>query len=189
MICDAEKPMCIAGIFGGIHSGVSESTTSIFLESAYFNPVFIRKTARRHGLNTDASFRFERGCDPTNTVYVLKRCALLIQEVAGGTISSQIIDQYPPEIKPFEVELAISKVNSLIGKEIGQDKIEIILNALEMKIVSQNDAGYVLQVPPYRVDVQRDVDVIEDILRIYGYNNIEIGEKLNSNLSLSLIHI
>ena len=185
MICNAEKPMCIGGVFGGIDAGVTEATQNVFLESAYFNPVFIRKTARRHGLNTDASFRFERGCDPTNTVYVLKRCALLIQEVAGGTISSQIIDQYPTEIKPFEVELAISKVNSLIGKEIGQDKIEIILNALEMKIVSQNDAGYVLQVPPYRVDVQRDVDVIEDILRIYGYNNIEIGEKLNSNLSYS----
>ncbi|MDO9633798.1 MAG: phenylalanine--tRNA ligase subunit beta [Paludibacter sp.] len=183
MICDAEKPMCIGGVFGGLDSGVTEQTTHVFLESAYFNPVSIRKTARRHGLNTDASFRFERGCDPSNTIYILKRCALLIQEVAGGEISSEVIDIYPNEIKSFEVALSVQKVNSVIGKAIGRDKIEKILQALEMKIVSKDDDGFVLHVPPYRVDVQRDVDVIEDILRIYGYNNVEIGETLKSNLS------
>ncbi|MEI6553989.1 MAG: phenylalanine--tRNA ligase subunit beta [Paludibacter sp.] len=185
MICNAETPMCIGGVYGGMDSGVTETTQNVFLESAYFNPVSIRKTARRHGLNTDASFRFERGCDPTNTIYVLKRCALLIQEVAGGTISSEIVDVYPQEVKPFEVEVSLHKINSLIGKAIGKENIETILNALEMKIVSQNEEGYVLHVPAYRVDVQRDVDVIEDILRIYGYNNVEIGETLKSTLSYS----
>lgn len=183
MICNAEAPMCIGGVFGGLDSGVTETTQNVFLESAYFNPVFIRKTARRHGLNTDASFRFERGCDPTNTIYVLKRCALLIQEVAGGQISSEIVDVYPDEVKPFEVKISLQKINSLIGKEIGKENIETILGALEMEIVSRTGEGYVLHVPAYRVDVQRDVDVIEDILRIYGYNNVEIGEKLMSNLS------
>lgn len=185
MICNAESPMCIGGVFGGLDSGVTESTQNVFLESAYFNPVSIRKTARRHGLNTDASFRFERGCDPANTIYVLKRCALLIQEVAGGNISSEIVDVYPQEIKPFEVEITLQKINSLIGKEIDRESIEIILNALEMKIVNKTTEGYLLHIPTYRVDVQRDVDVIEDILRIYGYNNVEIGEKLMSNLSYS----
>jgi len=185
MICDSEKPMCIGGVFGGLDSGVSGTTQNIFLESAYFNPVSIRKTARRHGLNTDASFRYERGCDPTNTIYVLKRCALLIQEVAGGQISSEIVDCYPVEVKPFDVSLTYHKINTLIGKEIGKENIETILNALEIKIVSQTDQGYELQVPVYRVDVQRDVDVIEDILRIYGYNNIEIGLTLKSNLSFA----
>ena len=185
MICNAEAPMCIGGVFGGQDSGVTETTQNVFLESAYFNPVSIRKTARRHGLNTDASFRFERGCDPTNTIYVLKRCALLIQEVAGGTISSEIIDVYPQEVKPFEVQVTVQKINTLIGKEIGRENIETILEALEMKIVERTDEGYLLHVPAYRVDVQRDVDVIEDILRIYGYNNVEIGEKLMSTLSYS----
>jgi phenylalanyl-tRNA synthetase beta chain len=185
MICNAEKPMCIGGVFGGLDSGVSETTQHVFLESAYFNPVSIRKTARRHGLNTDASFRFERGCDPTNTIYVLKRCALLIQEVAGGSISSEIVDIYPNEIKPIEVKISFRKINTLIGKEIKKEEIEAILGALEMEIVSRTEEGYVLQIPAYRVDVQRDVDVIEDILRIYGYNNVEIGEKLMSNLSYS----
>jgi phenylalanyl-tRNA synthetase beta chain len=185
MICNAEAPMCIGGVFGGQDSGVTETTQNVFLESAYFNPVSIRKTARRHGLNTDASFRYERGCDPTNTIYVLKRCALLIQEVAGGTISSEIVDIYPQEVKPFEVEITLQKINSLIGKEIGKENIETILSALEMKIVSETAEGYTLHVPAYRVDVQRDVDVIEDILRIYGYNNIEIGESLRSTLSYS----
>jgi len=186
MICNAEAPMCIGGVFGGLDSGVTGTTQNVFLESAYFNPVSIRKTARRHGLNTDASFRFERGCDPTNTVYVLKRCALLIQKVAGGQISSEIVDVYPNKVKPFEVKISLQKINSLIGKEIGKENIETILGALEMEIVSRTDEGYVLHVPTYRVDVQRDVDVIEDILRIYGYNNVEIGEKLMSNLSYSL---
>jgi len=183
MICNSENAMCIGGVFGGLDSGVTETTKNVFLESAYFNPVTIRKTARRHGLNTDASFRYERGCDPTNTIYVLKRCALLIQEVAGGQISSEIVDVYPEEVKPFVVELSLRKVNTLIGKEIGKENIETILAALEMKIVSQTEEGYVLHVPVYRVDVQRDVDVIEDILRIYGYNNVEIGDTLKSNLS------
>jgi len=183
MICDAEKPMCIGGVFGGLDSGVSASTQRVFLESAYFNPVSIRKTARRHGLNTDASFRFERGCDPTNTINVLKRCALLIQEVAGGEVSSNIVDIYPVEVKPFDVSLSYRKINTLIGKEIGKENIETILSALEINIVSQNEEGYELQVPAYRVDVQRDVDIIEDILRIYGYNNIETGLSLKSNLS------
>ncbi len=185
MICNAEEPMCIGGVFGGKDSGVTETTQNVFLESAYFNPVSIRKTARRYGLNTDASFRFERGCDPTNTIYVLKRCALLIQEVAGGQISSEIVDVYPEEVKPFEVSVSLRKINTLIGKEIGKENIETILAALEMKIVSQNEKGYLLHVPAYRVDVQRDVDVIEDILRIYGYNNVEIGETLKSTLSYS----
>jgi len=183
MICNVEKPMCIGGVFGGLDSGVTESTQSVFLESAYFNPVSIRKTARRHGLNTDASFRYERGCDPTNTVYVLKRCALLIQEVAGGQISSEIVDNYPVEVKPLEVALSFHKIDTLIGKELGKPTIETILSALEMKIVSQNEEGYVLRIPAYRVDVERDVDIIEDILRIYGYNNVEIGLTLKSNLS------
>ena len=185
MICNTESPMCIAGVFGGIDSGVTETTQNVFLESAYFNPVSIRKTARRHVLNTDASFRYERGCDPTNTIYVLKRCALLIQEVAGGTISSEIIDEYPQEVKPFEVHVSLQKINSLIGKEIGRENIETILKALEMEIVERTEDAYLLHVPVYRVDVQRDVDVIEDILRIYGYNNVEIGEKLMSTLSYS----
>ncbi|MEA4983559.1 MAG: phenylalanine--tRNA ligase subunit beta [Paludibacter sp.] len=185
MICDEEKPMCIGGVFGGQDSGVTEQTTNIFLESAYFNPVSIRKTARRHGLNTDASFRFERGCDPANTIYILKRCALLIQEVAGGEISSEIVDIYPNEIKPFDVEVSVQKINSLIGKAIGRENIERILQALEMKIIRSDAEGFSLQVPSYRVDVQRDVDVIEDILRIYGYNNVEIGDTLKSTLSYS----
>jgi len=185
MICNGDTPMCIGGVFGGQSSGVTEATQNVFLESAFFNPVSIRKTARRHGLNTDASFRYERGCDPTNTIYVLKRCTLLIQEVAGGTISSDIVDVYPIEVKPFEVEISIQKIHSLIGKEIGKDAIETISNALQMNIVSLTTEGYVLHVPAYRVDVQRDVDVIEDILRIYGYNNVEIGENLVSTLSYS----
>lgn len=185
MICDEEKPMCIGGVFGGLDSGVTEHTTNIFLESAYFNPVSIRKTARRHGFNTDASFRFERGCDPANTIYILKRCALLIQEVAGGEISSEIVDIYPNEIKPFDVDVSVQKINSLIGKAIGRENIEKILQALEMKIIRSDAEGFSLQVPSYRVDVQRDVDVIEDILRIYGYNNVEIGDTLKSTLSYS----
>jgi len=183
MICDIDKPICIGGVFGGLDSGVSSATQNVFLESACFNPILIRKTARRHNLNTDASFRYERGCDPTNTIYVLKRCALLIQEVAGGEISSNIVDIYPVEVKPFEVTLSIHKINTLIGKEIGEENIETILSALEIKIVSRDNEEYKLQVPVYRVDVQRDVDVIEDILRIYGYNNVETGLTLKSNLS------
>ena len=183
MICDGDRPMCIAGVFGGLNTGVTESTQNVFLESAYFHPISIRKTAKRHGLNTDASFRFERGCDPTNTIFVLKRCALLIQQVAGGTISSDITDMYPNEVKPFEVNVSIQKINALIGKEIGKENIEKILTALEIEIVKRTDSDFQLLVPAYRVDVQRDVDVIEDILRIYGYNNIETSLNVTSTLS------
>lgn len=185
MICDAVKPMCIGGVFGGLHSGVTENTKNIFLESAYFNPVSIRKTARRHGLNTDASFRFERGCDPSNTIYILKRCALLIQEVAGGLISSEIVDVYTSQIKPTVIDIQVEKIDSLIGKAIGTEAIETILQALEINILNKSENTYTVEIPLYRVDVHRDVDVIEDILRIYGYNNIEIGDSLKSTLSFS----
>ena len=183
MICNGDQPMCIGGVFGGLDSGVTDVTKNIFLESAYFNPVSIRKTARRHGLNTDASFRFERGCDPDITIYALKRAALLIQELAGGSISSEIVDEYPVHIQSFELTLGKEKIDNLIGKTIERDTIVTILKGLEMEIVSEDDKMFQLKVPAYRVDVQRDVDVIEDILRIYGYNNVEIGEKLVSTLS------
>ena len=183
MICNAEEPMCIAGVFGGQDSGISETTTNVFLESAYFDPVSIRKTARRHQLSTDASFRYERGCDPNNTLYVLKRCALLIQEVAGGEIAMQVTDQGQTSFEPFPVELNIPRVNALIGKELGESLIEKILHALEINIVSREGDTWHLGVPRYRVDVQRECDVVEDILRIYGYNNVEFPDKLNTSLS------
>ena len=183
MICNAEEPMCIAGVFGGQDSGISETTTNVFLESAYFDPVSIRKTARRHQLSTDASFRYERGCDPNNTLYVLKRCALLIQEVAGGEIAMEITDQGKTTFEPFPVELNIDRVNALIGKEIGEELIEHILRAMEVEIYSKDGKDWQLGVPRYRVDVQRECDVVEDILRIYGYNNVEFPEKLNTSLS------
>ncbi|WP_106828015.1 phenylalanine--tRNA ligase subunit beta [Parabacteroides pacaensis] len=183
MICDAEGPMCIGGVFGGLDSGVTENTTDVFLESACFHPTWIRKTARRFGLNTDASFRFERGLDPNNTMYVLKRAALLIKELAGGTISGEIQDIYPVPVNPYQVEITYRKINSLIGKEIPVDTVKSILESLEMKIISETEEGLTLTVPVYRIDVQRDVDVIEDILRIYGYNNVEISENVQSNLS------
>jgi len=185
MICDANGGMCIAGVFGGLDSGVSDRTTNVFLESAYFNPVWVRKTARRHGLNTDSSFRFERGCDANNNVYVLKRAALLIKELAGGIISSDIVDIYPTPIKPFEVDITFNKINSLIGKEIEKETIKTILHHLEIEITSETTEGMKLLVPSYRVDVQRDVDVIEDILRIYGYNNVLPGESVKSSISYS----
>lgn len=183
MICNAEEPMCMAGVFGGLDSGVSENTTSVFLESAYFNPVWVRKTARRHGLNTDSSFRFERGIDPHNTIYVLKRAALMMKELAGATISSEIIDNYPQAIEDFPVSLSYEKCHSLIGKNIEPQVIKNILEALEVKIVKEENGVLDLLVPAYRVDVQRDCDVIEDILRIYGYNNIEIDAHVKSTLS------
>ncbi len=185
MICDEKEGMCIGGVFGGLHSGVTGSTKNVFLESAYFNPVYIRKTARRHGLNTDASFRYERGCDPNNTIYNLKLAALLIKEVAGGTISGELTDIYPVEINPFRVELAYSKINTLIGKEIPEETVKNILAGLEISIKEENGNTLVLDVPTYRVDVQRDVDVIEDILRIYGYNNVLPGTSLNSAITFS----
>ena len=195
MICNTEEPMCIAGVFGGQDSGISETTTNVFLESAYFDPVSIRKTARRHQLSTDASFRYERGCDPNNTLYVLKRCALHIQEVAGGEIAMEIVDRCAVDgrsatpvdgsnvFAPFPVELNIDRVNALIGKELGEDKIETILRAMEVEIYSKDGKNWQLGVPRYRVDVQRECDVVEDILRIYGYNNVEFPEKLNTSLS------
>ncbi len=182
MVCNTEAPMCIAGVFGGLDSGVTEQTTNVFLESAYFDPVSIRKTARRHGLSTDASFRYERGCDPNNTIYVLKRCALLIQETAGGTISMEVTDQKAQDFPPFAVEFDIDRVNSLIGKQLGEDMLKTILKALEIEVAECNGNQWKLLVPRYRTDVQRECDVVEDILRIYGYNNVEFPEKLNTNL-------
>ena len=183
MICNAEEPMCIAGVFGGQDSGITEHTKNVFLESAYFNPVSIRKTARRHQLSTDASFRYERGCDPNNTLYVLKRCALLIQEVAGGEIAMEVTDQGTTCFEPFPVELNIDRVESLIGKQLGEELIETILSALEVAIYSKEGKIWQIGVPRYRVDVQRECDVVEDILRIYGFNNVEFPEKLNTSLS------
>lgn len=182
MICNTEEGMCIGGVFGGIKSGVKGSTKNIFLESAYFDPVFIRKTARRHGLNTDASFRFERGVDPNGVIYALKRAALLMKELAGGTISSEIIDVYPNPVEDFKVDISFANVTRLIGKELGVEQIKNILTSLEIKIEKEDDKGLSLLVPPYRVDVQREADVIEEILRIYGYNNVEIPSLVKSSL-------
>lgn len=183
MICNTEEAMCIGGVFGGLNSGVTENTTDVFLESANFNPTWIRKTARRFGLNTDSSFRFERGLDPNNTVYVLKRAALLIRELAGGTITGDIQDIYPDPVHPYIVEVTFRKINTLIGKEIPVETVKSILASLEIEVTAETAEGLTLQVPRYRVDVQKDVDVIEEILRIYGYNNVEIGENVKSNLS------
>ncbi|WP_281847640.1 phenylalanine--tRNA ligase subunit beta [Olleya namhaensis] len=183
MICNAEKPMCIAGVFGGIDSGVTEHTTNIFLESAYFNPVSVRKTAKRHGLNTDASFRFERGIDPKITEYALKRAALLIQEIAGGEITSDIVDVYPNKIEDFQVRLSFDKVTKLIGQEIPDETIKSILTSLDIKINSVTETGLGLTIPAFRNDVTREADVIEEILRVFGYNNIETSSKLNASIS------
>ncbi|MDY0779690.1 phenylalanine--tRNA ligase subunit beta [Tenacibaculum sp. IB213877] len=184
MICDAEEnPLCIGGVFGGLKSGVTENTTTVFLESAYFNPVSIRKTAKRHGLNTDASFRFERGIDINLTKYALKRAALLIEEYAGGKMSSDIMDFYPEKVNDFEVFLAFEKVYKLIGQEIPKETIKNILASLDIKINSATEAGLGLVIPSYRVDVQREADVIEEILRVYGYNNIDFSHKLNTSIS------
>jgi phenylalanyl-tRNA synthetase beta chain len=185
MICNAEDGMCIAGVFGGIKSGVSESTTAIFLESACFDPVYVRKTAKHHVLNTDASFRFERGSDPNMTVYALKRAAMLIKEIAGGEISSEVVDVYPEPVENFRVEISFAHVNRLIGNELNPSTIRSILESLEIEVVEETDSGLVLSVPPYRVDVQREADVIEEILRIYGFNRVEIGSGLRSTLSYS----
>ena len=182
MICNAEEPMCIGGVFGGLESGTTESTKNVFLESAYFHPTWIRKTARRHGLNTDASFRYERGIDPNNTIYILKLAAMMVKELAGGEISSEIKNVSCKDFPPFRVELAYHRVNELIGKEIPAETVKSIVKSLEMVIVDENEKGITLDVPQYRVDVQRDCDVIEDILRIYGYNNVEIPTTLKSSL-------
>ena len=183
MICDAEKPMCIAGVFGGINTGVTENTTSIFLESAYFDPISIRKTAKRHGLNTDASFRFERGIDIENVEYCLKRAALLIKEIAGGDITSDIVDLYPNKKNDYQVFLTFDKIDNLIGQKIPRDNIKSILASLEIKVKNVTESGMGLVIPSYRVDVQREVDVIEEILRVYGYNNIAFGDKLNASIA------
>ena len=183
MICNTEEPMCIGGVFGGLDSGVTEQTTDVFLESACFHPTWIRKTARRFGLNTDVSFRFERGLDPNNTIYVLKRAALLIQELAGGKITGAIEDVYPKVYEPYTVAVTYEKINSLIGKVIPAETVKSIVESLEMKIVSETAEGLTLRVPVYRIDVRRDVDVIEDILRIYGYNNVEFSDHVKSSLS------
>ncbi|MDT7830323.1 phenylalanine--tRNA ligase subunit beta [Pricia sp. S334] len=188
MICDDEKPMCIAGVFGGINTGVTEHTTSIFLESAYFDPISVRKTAKRHGLNTDASFRFERGVDIENVEYALKRAALLIEEVAGGDVSSDIVDLYPKRVEDHHVFLTFRKTYSLIGQKISQDTIKSILASLDIKVKSVTEAGLGLSIPSYRVDVQREVDVIEEILRVYGYNNIDFTSKLNASIASTHRH-
>lgn len=184
MICNAEEPMCIAGVFGGLDSGTTGATKDVFLESAYFHPTWVRKTARRHGLSTDSSFRFERGIDPNGTIYALKEAAILVKELAGGEIASDIKDNYPAPVADFAVELSYEYVNSLVGKVIPAETIKSIVTSLEMKIVAETAEGLSLSVPAYRVDVQRPCDVVEDILRIYGYNNVEIPTSLKSSLNV-----
>ena len=184
MICNAEEPMCIAGVFGGLDSGTTETTKDVFLESAYFHPTWVRKTARRHGLSTDSSFRFERGIDPNGTIYALKEAALLVKELAGGEIASELKDNYPAPIADFPVELSYEYTNALIGKVIPAETIKSIVTSLEMKITGETPEGLSLLVPAYRVDVQRPCDVVEDILRIYGYNNVEIPTSVKSSLSV-----
>ena len=183
MICNAEEPMCIGGVFGGLDSGVTDTTTDIFLESAYFNPTWVRKTARRQGLNTDSSFRFERGIDPNTTVKFLKIAAMLVKELAGGEICGDIVDIKSQEFPAFPVTLEYGYVDSLIGKEIGKETIKGILKSLEIEITSESDTALELLVPTYRVDVQRPCDVVEDLLRVYGYNNVEFGDTVHSSLS------
>ena len=183
MICSAERPMCIAGVYGGLDSGVSETTTDIFIESAYFNPVSVRKTAKRFGLNTDSSFRFERGIDPNIQIYALKRAALLFKELAGGTIASEIFDSNSEPVAPFRFDFSVARAKALIGKEIPTETFRTIIDALEVKIEKEEGDVWSVAVPAYRVDVQREADLIEDILRIYGYNNVEVSEKVNSTLS------
>ncbi len=183
MICSATKPMCIAGVFGGLDSGVTETTTDVFIESAYFNPTSVRKTARRQGLQTDASFRYERGTDPNITMYALKLAALMIKELAGGEICGEPIDIYPNPVAPFDVTLSYDYARGLIGKNIPNETINDILKALEIEIVGNDGNEAQLKVPTYRVDVQRPCDVVEDVLRIYGYNNVEMGSTVHSSLS------
>ena len=188
-ICNAEEPMCIAGVFGGKGSGTYETTTNVLFESAYFHPTWIRKSARRHGLNTDASFRFERGIDPDGQIYALKQAALLAKELAGGTISMEIVDVEAPGLtKKFEVELPYQYTTDIIGKDIPHTLIKTIVEALDMKVVEETSEALRLEVPAYRVDVQRPCDVVEDVLRIYGYNNVEIPTSLKSSLTIKGIH-
>ena len=184
-ICNAEEPMCIAGVFGGKGSGTYETTRNVVLESAYFHPTWIRKSARKHGLSTDASFRFERGVDPNGTIYALKQAAILCQELAGGKVSMEIRDEYPTKMEDFPVRLNYEYASRLIGKDLGADTIKHIAESLEMKIVKEDAEGLDLMVPAYRVDVKRPCDVVEDILRIYGYNNVEIPTQLKSSLTIA----
>ena len=186
MICNAEEPMCIAGVFGGAASGVKTTTKNIFLESAYFNAVSVRKTSKRHGLKTDASFRFERGTDPDITVFALKRAALLINEIAGGTVSSEISDIYPSPVQPFTIEVTYKNIHRLIGKAIPHGEIKDIIKALDISIVGETAEGLSLKVPPFRVDITREVDIAEEVLRIYGYNNIEIPTQIRASLNSSV---
>ncbi len=181
-ICNAEDPMCIAGVFGGKGSGTYETTKNVVLESAYFHPTWIRKSARRHGLSTDASFRFERGVDPNGTIYALQQAAIMCQELAGGKVSMEIVDVYPEPMKNVVVELSYKYVHDLVGKTIPEDKIKAICESLEMKVLGETAEGLTLEIPAYRVDVTRPCDVVEDILRIYGYNNVEIPTQLKGSL-------
>ena len=181
-ICNAEDPMCIAGVFGGKGSGTYETTKNVVLESAYFHPTWIRKSARRHGLSTDASFRFERGVDPNGTIYALQQAAILCKELAGGKVSMDIVDVYPEKMENAVVDLSYQYVHGLVGKEIPTDKIKAICESLEMKVLEETAEGLKLEIPAYRVDVTRPCDVVEDILRIYGYNNVEIPTQLKGSL-------
>ncbi|MBR5325002.1 MAG: phenylalanine--tRNA ligase subunit beta, partial [Prevotella sp.] len=181
-ICNAEDPMCIAGVFSGKGSGTYETTKNVVLESAYFHPTWIRKSARRHGLSTDASFRFERGVDPNGTIYALKQAAILCQELAGGKVSMEVCDVYPEPMKNAVVELSYEYVHNLVGKDIPVETIKSICESLEMKVLNETTEALTLEIPAYRVDVQRPCDVVEDILRIYGYNNVEIPTQLKGSL-------
>lgn len=183
MICNDDKPMCIAGVFGGVDSGVKEETVNVFLESAYFDPVWVRKTAKRHGLSTDASFRFERGVDPLNTIYALKRAAILMKELCGASISSEIVEEYPQKHDSFEITFNMDNLDRIGGKSLDIELVKAILTKLEIVIDEENGRELKLLVPPFKVDVQREIDVIEEVLRIYGYDNIEIPQKLSSSLS------
>ena len=183
MICSAKRPMCIAGVYGGLDSGISDQTVNVFIESAYFHPVWVRKTAKRFGLNTDASFRFERGIDPNIQVYALKRAAMLMKELAGGRITSEIIDINPTPAKHFEFDFSLDRARKLIGKDIPEQTFMTILEALDVEVRGREGDTLKVAVPPYRVDVQREADLIEDVLRVYGYNNIEVSDHVNSTLS------
>ncbi len=183
MICNAEEGMCIGGVFGGLDSGVTEQTTNIFLESAYFDPSHIRKTSRRHGLQTDASFRFERGTDPEMTIYALKRAAMLFKEIAGGKISSEIKDVYPEKIEKWTADITYKNVDRLIGKVIERNIIKDILADLEIEVLEETGEGMKLLIPTFKVDVKREADVIEEILRVYGYNNVEFEDKIDASVS------
>ena len=186
MICDGDKPMCIAGVFGGLDAGVSETTKSIFLESACFESVHVRKTAKFHNIKTDSSFRFERGTDPSLTVYALQRAAKLLQELAGGEQAGSLIDIYPTVVNPKEIAFAFDNCDMLIGKKIDHNIIKKIIRALGISILSEGSDALLLAVPAYKVDVTRPADVVEEVLRIYGYNNIGFPARLHSSLSFSV---